>query len=143
MIRTSKWLKKTRKEQGLSQRQLSELSGVSLLAIAKIENEEQFGTPTTWNKLVSVLAPDAPHVSFDSEIEIEDLKEDIAIHGPLAECTVWYEDKNTYVFFVGYVMDEDFKNMSEVDLEHLNKNKSVRMTLLDALDIFESQDRIF
>jgi len=74
-IPTGKHLKRCRKSLGLTQTELSQLSGIAQSVIAKVENESVDPRASTLKKIVEALNrlqfPDKPHIVND--IMVEDL----------------------------------------------------------------------
>jgi predicted transcriptional regulator len=64
---TGNYIKKLRKERGISQQKLAELVGVSQAHIAKIENEKVDPRLSTVNKILSVLS------NFEKSIKCKDV----------------------------------------------------------------------
>lgn len=141
-MRTKEWLIKTRKANTLTQRKLAELAGIATPTIAKIESGERFGSAETWAKIEAVLVTNEVKVSYASDEEIEDLKLDLEEYGPTKMCTVYYEIKEDHIFFTDYMIKEDLESLDLDELVKYHNKNSITVTLLEALDLFEAQNRI-
>lgn len=144
-MRTSTWLKNKRNELNMTQKELANKAGISVPAIAKIESGERFGSPETWEKIEKVIKNEGifePSYSYDSEDIIEELKEELEIYGPDKQCNVYYKVIDEHIFFTEYALLEDLETYDLEDIKKLSKQKNICVTLIEALDLFEAQNKI-
>lgn len=140
-IKTREWLLDALSRHKMTQKELAEKSGLSLPAISKICIGERLGSPESWNKILTVF--NTSNVSVESSNMIEELKEEIEEYGPTYGCMVFYEiNEIGSIIFKDYALPEDMKN-SDFNKGGLGKLNSLRITLKEALELFENQDRIF
>lgn len=138
-IKSNDWLKDQLKKNNMTQVELANRIDLSVNAISKIVRGERLGSPETWDKIYEVLG-NGPNTSVSSQDMIRELKEEISIYGQYQEVTVYYYVKNGNIIFCDYLMDEDMqKHGSDKDLKKLN---NIRITLLEALELFENQNKL-
>lgn len=138
-IKTGEWLKATLKQNNMTQKELANLAGLSIPAIAKIISGERKGSTETWNKIYDVIS--VPKVSIESQNFIDELREEIEIYGTSERCTVWYKVEDGNIVFIEYALDEDLKK-SASDYKDLKRYNTLVITLKEALDLFKFQNRI-
>ena len=144
-MRTSKWLKEMRKKFNLSQKQLSEESGVNKLTIENLEQGRRKGSDETWELIETYFnkKKNDPtiNISIDSEDIIEELKQDIEEFGEDCKCVLIYKIEKNHFIFTNYDFITDEKPFNPD--EELEKNEYYLITNLKyALDIFEKQNKI-
>ena len=144
-MRTSKWLKEMRKKFNISQKQLSEESGVNKLTIENLEQGRRKGSEKTWNLIETYFnkknSDSTINISYDSENLIEELKQDIEEFGEDCKCILIYKiEKNHFVFTnYDFIVEEDIFNPKK----ELKKGEFYLITNLKyALEIFEKQNEI-
>lgn len=138
-IKSPEWLREKREKKGYTQKELAQAAGLSIPAIAKIEAGERFGSFETWDKILFVLNDD-PVLSIESLDFINELKDEIAIYGDSFQCNLFYESKNGNIIFKDYLLDED---MQENFKNELTTMSVLRVTLKEALELFEKQNDLF
>ena len=117
-MRTRKWLKKMRESFHLTQKQLSEESGINQMTIESIEQGKRKGSERTWllieeyfkNKGNGIL-----HLSIDRDDLIYELKEDIEEFGEDCPCVLIYMMANGNFIFTDYNFIPEEKPFNETE----------------------------
>lgn len=137
MVKTKEWLIAARKKEGLTQKQLAEKIGVSIYAIAHIEQGQRVGSVETWEKINNFF--EDVNISYDCEEIIEEIKEEIEEFGEDQVCYLYYELKGDTIVFTDYGLPEDLLRK-----EFKLKDNEFRLegTLKQALEIFCFQNKI-
>lgn len=136
-IYTGEWLKSARLNRALSVEELALKINVSVNTIYKIEAGERIGSPSTWEKINNFFLP--PKISVSSEKFIDEISEEIELYGENEECTLFYTVKNGAIIFYDYLIPEDKEMLGDSDLKEKSR---IRVTLKEALELFEAQNSI-
>lgn len=137
-IYSGEWLRQKRKEAGLTVEELAKACGLSPVSIYKIENGERIGYASTWKKITDFFKP--VKISVDCDDLISELKEEIEEYGEDEECIVFYSVQEGAIIFYDYLMPEDMAE-SYFD-EDLQDKSSIRISLKEALELFDAQNQI-
>ena len=138
MIKTKEWLIGIRKANNLTQKELANKLGVSSHTIAKIERGERIGSVETWDKINNYF--DESHISYECSDVLSEIKEDIDEYGDDTVCYLYYSIRHNMIVFHDYALIEDLSNPAFKLQEDEFRLKG---TLKQALEIFESQNRVF
>lgn len=137
-IKTGEWLKATLDTKGMTQKQLANETGLSVPAISKIILGERYGLPKTWEKIMGVLGQESI-LSVSSTNFINELKKDIELYGSDFAVNAFYTVENGNIVFRDYLLLEDMNENYGNDLKKMNM---LQITLKEALELFEAQDKI-
>ena len=142
MLRTKEWLRKRLEDNDMTQKELSDKTGVSLNAISKIIRGERFGSLETWDKIEEVLGSDVVNISYESDELIDELKEDVLEFGEDHPCILVYKIMSDYIIFTNYDFITEEKPFNPEE-ELQPGEKYIHSTLGDALRLFQDQNKIF
>ena len=130
-IKTSEWLKNKMDENSHSSFDLSNLAGLKTSEIESILNGD-LGTVQEWKKIFSVYK-NLPKISFDCENLIQEVQEEIEIHGPNEKVFAYYKINSDCIIFDDYLLPEDYDPILDSDLKTENRITLDLKTLLDYL----------
>lgn len=143
-MKSKEWLKSMRKKLNITQKQLSDESGVNKLTIENIEQGRRKGSEETWKAIEEFFKKKDEGIfklSYDCEDLIEEIKHDIEEFGEDHACILVYKIVNGAFIFTNY----DFiTNEEPFDPEkELCDNEYYMITTFKyALDVFEKQNKI-
>ena len=143
-MRTKEWLKKTREKFHLSQKKMSEESGINKFTIENIEQGRRKGTDETWKLIEEYFKTKEKGIySFSVECEdlIDEIKEDINEFGENCPAILVYKISDNQFIFTNYnFIGEEIPFNPEKDLEE--DELYLETTLKYVLDVFEKQNKI-
>lgn len=140
-MRTKEWLKKTRENIGLTQRELANKIGLSPFTIEQIEQGKRLGSADTWEKIENFFNDGIINISYACDDLIEEIKDDIEEFGENHACILVYKIVDNHIFFTNYdfiVEENPFNPKKELEEDE----KFIETTLQYALEVFEMQNKI-
>ena len=144
-MKTSKWLKTMRNKYDISQKKLSEETGINKYTIENIEQEKRKGSEETWKIIEDYFKnKDSQDISYSADCEdlINELKEDIEEFGEEHQCILIYKIIDNNFIFTNYdfIVDEmPFEPEKELEKDE----QYIETNLKNALMIFEQQNKMF
>ena len=129
----------------ISQKKLSEETGINKFTIENIEQEKRKGSEKTWKIIEDYFKnKDNQIISFsvDSEDLIKELKEDIEEFGEEHQCILIYKIIDNNFVFTNYdfIVDEmPFEPEKELEKDE----QYIETNLKNALMVFEQQNKMF
>ncbi len=144
IMKNKEWLKKMRAKFNITQKQLSDESGVNKLTIENLEQGKRKGSEETWKLIEDYFEKREKgiiDISMDSEDLIQELQEDIEEFGEDHPCILVYKYKNGIFLFTNYDFITDEMPFNP-DKELREGEYYIETTFKYALEVFEKQNKI-
>lgn len=103
-------------------------------------NGEELGSVAFWKEIYKIVKP--VKMSFDSEENIFELKFYIEEYGEDYLCNLYYIEKDNMIIFKDFLTSEDMEEMEPEDIEDLKQMNFIKVTLKEALEYFQYQNKI-
>ncbi len=134
------WLTKLRNKKNLTQKELSQVTGVNINTIQNIEQEKRKGSQETIDKLMAYFE-NGINISYDSDELIEEVKKDILEFGEEELVYAMFEFINPKLFLTNYDFITKANPLTKKEKEEYAL--ILELKLKDVLKILELQNKIF
>ncbi|MBS5926176.1 MAG: helix-turn-helix domain-containing protein [Clostridium paraputrificum] len=122
-----------RRVRNVTQKELSLKTGISIHAIAKIEQGQRLGSTDTWNKLNAFFG--SLNIICESDSLISDLYEKIEFYGEDTTCFLHYCIKNDNIILINFFIENNINNKIFKSSE---ETLVIKCNLKNALKLFNA-----